>query len=74
VQISMPASAPSCCGSVVTAGSGASIPAPPPAPPLAPPPPEEDEWAEAQTEAGETYYYHLVTGETAWDPPSEAFR
>ena len=38
------------------------------------PPPEEDEWAEAQTEAGETYYYHLVTGETAWDPPAEAFR
>mgnify|MGYP002037278391 CR=1 FL=1 len=30
--------------------------------------------SEAQTEAGETYYYHLITGETAWDPPSEAFR
>ena len=44
----------------------------PPGPPLPPPPPDEDEWAEAQTEAGETYYYHLVTGETAWEPPQES--
>ena len=28
---------------------------------------ENDVWAEAQTEQGETYYYHVVTGETAWE-------
>lgn len=64
VQISMSASVPE-----NTAGYTASFP---PGPPLPPPPPDEDEWAEAQTEAGETYYYHLVTGETAWDPPAES--
>ena len=28
---------------------------------------EEDVWAEAQTDQGETYYYHLVTGEASWE-------
>lgn len=47
---------------------------PPPPPPLplpaqwpAPPGGDGDVWAEAQTEQGETYYYHLVTGETTWE-------
>ena len=52
---------------------------PPPPPALLPAPPggevdvwasahsEEDVWAEAQTEQGETYYYHIVTGETTWE-------
>ena len=29
----------------------------------------DDEWAVAETEQGDVYYYHLVTGETAWDKP-----
>ena len=29
----------------------------------------DDEWAVAETEQGDVYYYHLVTGETAWEPP-----
>ena len=28
---------------------------------------EQDVWAEAHTEQGERYYYHIVTGETAWE-------
>ena len=28
---------------------------------------EVDVWAEAHTEQGERYYYHVVTGETAWE-------
>ena len=28
---------------------------------------EQDVWAEAHTEQGEKYYYHIVTGETAWE-------
>ena len=28
---------------------------------------EQDVWAEAHTEQGERYYYHVVTGETAWE-------
>lgn len=50
--------------------SAAHVSSVPPGAPLPPPAPfDDDEWAGAQTEEGETYYYHLVTGETVWDRP-----
>jgi hypothetical protein len=64
---------------VVVPGTPPSPSPPPPPPAPLPAPPggevdvwagahsEQDVWAEAQTEQGETYYYHVVTGETTWE-------
>lgn len=38
-------------------------------PPL-PPPPSKDEWKEARTPEGHTYYYNLRTRESTWDRPT----